>query len=334
VTAIDAFADRDQHPAVTAHAVPPEPGRPFTARALADASCRVAGDAVVYLSPLENHPSAVRRIARGRQLWGNDPGVLRRVRDPRGLAAALRDAGLRAPQVAEGPHEWGVGDAWVQKPRLSGGGRGVRAWMPGMDLTPGTLLQERIEGRPCSVVFVAAGGCAVPFALSHQLVGDPAFGASRFQYCGSILPPDDDPVLGRTSGIAIGAARLAEVVTVAFGLVGMNGIDFIASAEGPVAIEVNPRWCASMELVDRTSHVPVLEWHVNACRAASLSGVQGDREGRLEALGKAVVFARAAVTVGDTDAWLADRTVGDVPRAGTAIGAASVDTQIRPLMDT
>ena len=44
----------------------------------------------------------------------------------------------------------------------------------------GCYLQQRLEGVPGSVVFVAAGGRAAPLGVSRQLVGEPAFGASGF----------------------------------------------------------------------------------------------------------------------------------------------------------
>jgi predicted ATP-grasp superfamily ATP-dependent carboligase len=323
VTALDAFADRDQHPAVTARAVAAPPGRPFSVRTLAAAASRTPSGAVAYLSPLENHPDAVERLSRGRLLWGNTAEVLRSVRNPHRLAAALREAGLRAPRIAETLRGADAEHDWLQKPRSSGGGRDVRPWAPGMDLAPASYLQEYIAGLPCSVVFVAAAGRAMVFGLSYQLVGDPAFGAAGFQYCGSIVPPDRDPLLGRGSAIAASASRLADAVAAAFELVGVNGIDFIAGADGAVAVEVNPRWCASMELVDRAQDAPVFDWHVAACTTGVLPPLQLGQWQTTEAQGKAVVFARDGVTVGDSHAWLGDRTVGDVPRAGSIIAAGS-----------
>ena len=323
VTAIDAFADRDQHPGVSAHAVQHEPSRPFTARALTAAARHAPADAVVYLSPLDNHPDAVRAIARGRRLWGNPPEVLRRVREPRQVAAALRDAGLRAPIVASASDLPEAGRSWLRKPRASGGGRGIAPWVPGMRVDRMSYLQERIDGPSGSIVFVAAGRHALPLALSYQLVGEEAFGADGFRYCGSILPPDGDSLLGRAGAASAQACRMAEALAASFGLVGVNGIDFIAGAEGPVAIEVNPRWCASMELVDRGSATPVFAWHMAACTAGAWPAVAFEPPARAEAVGKAVVFARADTIAGNTDAWLADATVGDVPRPGTPIGAGS-----------
>src|SRR5206468_12747900 len=73
--------------------------RPFGAEAAARAAEPVECDAVVYLSNFENHPDAVDTLSAGRALWGNPPGVLRRVRDPQRLARALRERGVDAPEV-------------------------------------------------------------------------------------------------------------------------------------------------------------------------------------------------------------------------------------------
>ena len=79
VTALDGYADLDQHSAVRALSMPRDFGRDATARAMARASRTIDCDAVAYLSPFENHPRAVSALAAGRALWGNPPDVLRRV---------------------------------------------------------------------------------------------------------------------------------------------------------------------------------------------------------------------------------------------------------------
>ena len=64
VTAIDAFADLDQHASVRAVSL----GRDFSAEGAARAAQSIECDAVVYLSSFENHPAAVSRLAAGRAL--------------------------------------------------------------------------------------------------------------------------------------------------------------------------------------------------------------------------------------------------------------------------
>jgi predicted ATP-grasp superfamily ATP-dependent carboligase len=113
-----------------------------------------------------------------------------------------------------------------------------------------------------------------------------------------------------------------------FGVVGVNGIDFVAADGVPYAVEVNPRWSASMELVERAYGVSVFGAHAAACAEGRLPDFELRRARRRRgAVGKAVVFARRAVTVGDTRAWL-DAAAGgvvirDVPHPGEPIAAAA-----------
>lgn len=343
VTAIDAFGDLDQHASVRALSL----GRSFTARAAARAARSIEYDAVVYLSSFENHPKAVSALAAGRALWGNAPEVLRRVRNPMLVAQALRDRGCAvpevylAPEVHVGPDPYVAPDpyrvsgvsrtsmeprhevrltpntTWLVKPLASGGGHRVQPWPGAGGLPRGCYLQEFVDGTPGSVVFVASGGRAVPIGVSHQLIGDRAFGAAGYRYCGNILAAAGGTI---DSALVDRAGALARAVAEEFGLVGVNGIDFVARDGVPYAVEVNPRWCASMELVERACGLSVFGAHAAACAHGVLPEFDLLRARRdAGAVGKAVVFARRDVAVGDTREWLADASVRDVPRPGERI---------------
>jgi predicted ATP-grasp superfamily ATP-dependent carboligase len=325
VTAIDAFGDLDQHASVRSVSL----ARTFTA----DAAARVAGsvecDAVAYLASFENHPSAVIALAAGRTLWGNAPDVLGRVRNPPLVGDALRRRGLPVTEVnnsSECPPEGGrhVGSKtdWLVKPLASGGGHGVRPWRRGTRGPRGGYLQEVVSGTPGSVVFVAAAGRAVPLGVSRQLVGEHAFGASGYQYCGNILAAAGDAQFARDATLVDSASALAHAVADEFGVVGVNGIDFIACDGIPFPIEVNPRWCSSMELVERAYGLSVFGAHAAACEADALPAfdLMSARRGA-GAAGKAILFAPQDITIGDTRAWLADSSVRDIPRPGSRIVA-------------
>jgi uncharacterized protein len=333
VTAIDRFADADQHPDVTALLVPGT----FTAHAAARAVRRVECDAVVYLSNFENHPTEVRSLAANRTLWGNRPEVVTRVRDPIAVAQAFRDRGFATPAsyVAQGGSPalaalQGCATSecnWLLKPLASGGGHGIRRWSPGDSVSRGCYLQELIDGTPASVVFVAADGRAVPLGVFRQLIGDTAFGAAGFQYCGNILATGTDRQFGHGEAIVDAACALARSAADAFGLVGVNGIDFVARDGIPYPVEINPRWCASMELVERAYGISVFGIHAAACDRGTLPDfdlLQARRSAQ-RAHGKAVVFARKDLTVGDIKSWLPPAQVDtpavirDIPHAGTNI---------------
>lgn len=316
VIALDAYADLDQHPSVHAVSLSRDFGTGFSAEAIVTAAGQLSSDAVVYLSNLENHPEAVEALAAGRALWGNAPDVLRRVRDPETLASALAARGVRFPQVLTSvPDAQARPDIrWLIKPRASGGGHGVRFWASDEPISRGHYIQEFIEGVAGSVVFVAAGGAGVVLGVSRQLIGGSAFGVSGFRYCGNILSVRPDTIAS--------ARALVQALTDAFPLVGVGSIDFIATGAGLCPIEVNPRWTASMELLELARDISVFRMHADACMRGVLPSFDPTRRRAAEAVhGKAIVFSRDDVVVGDTREWLADSSVRDVPRAGELVGA-------------
>jgi predicted ATP-grasp superfamily ATP-dependent carboligase len=241
--------------------------------------------------------------------------VLRRVRDPFLLAGVLRRRGFAAPLTrVDVPREPRSKD-WLVKPFRSGGGHGVRPWTPDTTVLPGFYAQERIDGVSASIVFVAARGRAVPLGISRQLIGDAAFGASGYRYCGNMLASADDEVI--TERVVESLIALARNVTEQFGLIGLNGIDCLVCDEVPYAIEVNPRWCSSMELVERQYGVSMFGTHAAACMDGVLPDFALSSARRIRSvLGKAIVFAREDGVVDDTRAWLGDETVRDVPKPG------------------
>jgi predicted ATP-grasp superfamily ATP-dependent carboligase len=324
VTAIDAFGDLDQHPAVRSVLLPHDVG--FTAHAAALASHEIECDAVAYLSPFDNHPRAVASLAAGpstslrasRVLWGNPPDVLRRVRDPFLLAGVLRRQGFSTPitriDVTSEAKEW------LLKPYRSGGGQAIRLWSDGTRVPESHYAQEKVDGIPASIVFAAAQGRAVPLGVSYQLIGDEACGASGYRYCGNVLAPADDPILNEP--VSNSAADLARRAAAEFSLVGLNGIDLIIRDGTPYAVEVNPRWSSSMELVERAYGVSMFGIHAAACVNGVLPAfdLMEARRGS-GAAGKAIAFARDALTAGATTRWLDDETVRDIPKPGERIAA-------------
>jgi uncharacterized protein len=322
VTAIDGYADWDQHPSVRALSLPRDFGARVTPHAAACIARTVPCDAVAYLSSFENHPRAVAMLANGRALWGNAPAVLRRARDPLLLMQALRRRGLLSPDVscgAEGPRH--KTDRWLVKPLKSGGGHGVGRWR-GTRVPRGCYLQEFVDGTPGSIVFVAAGGRAVPLGVSCQLVGEQPFGSEGYRYCGNILLAEGDTHFGADAAFVERACSLVNAVAGEFGLVGVNGVDFVACNGLPYATEVNPRWSASIELVERAYGLSVFGTHADACDTGLLPqfDLERSRQGAM-AVGKAVLFARRDVVVGDTGKWLDDASVRDVPHPGELIRA-------------
>jgi len=86
VVAVDSFGDLDLRACADAVSIARTGGENrFSVRAALHAVRAVPCDVATYVASFENHPDAVRALARRAPLWGNPPAVLRRVRDPRSV---------------------------------------------------------------------------------------------------------------------------------------------------------------------------------------------------------------------------------------------------------
>ena len=316
VSAIDAFGDLDLRAVADVVLARPDPGQaygPLQAAALAKS---VSAGLVAYTSNFENYPAAVTRLANGRRLLGNAAPTLARVRNPLEVMRVLRRHGLAAPESrSSAPKGRSSRSGWLLKPRRSGGGHGVVGWSPGEVVAKGMYLQERIAGTPGSISFVADGETAVVLGFSRQLVGDRRLGVSGFRYCGSILGNPVRPLFPRQEELLERAREIAAVLTREFGLQGLNGVDFIARGGIPYPIEVNPRYSASMELIERAHNLSMFTVHAGAC-AGELPTAPSPGA---TIAGKAIVFARHDTVAPDLRRWLGSNWLADVPPPGQYI---------------
>ncbi|MGC8873735.1 MAG: ATP-grasp domain-containing protein [Chloroflexia bacterium] len=317
VISLDAFGDLDLEGLCPSYSLRRDFGIPFRAAGLFSASRQIPHEALVYSSSLENYPAVVRRFAREVRILGNPAEVLARVRHWPTLFGALSEAGFRVPETIYDP-QVRTADArktWLRKPVRSGGGYRNAFWDPGTPVGRGFLLQEYLPGLPGSASFVANGEACVLIGLTEQLIGRPEMDASGFAYCGNILPLPDarDPVKG--SAVLRQVREIARYLTQTFHLVGVNGFDFILSDE-IVLLEVNPRYSASMELVEQAYGLPVFKLHMQAVlegRLPDFDLAAPLSEGPF--YGKAILYAREGFRAPDTRDWL-HRGIRDVPHPG------------------
>jgi predicted ATP-grasp superfamily ATP-dependent carboligase len=243
----------------------------------------------LYTGALENHPDWIDRWARLRPLLGNSADVLRRVRQPPLVAEVFKRFQIPCPAIAVRLGRPPQTGNWVRKPIRSAGGQHITRLgdeFAEADAGPNSsefYFQQFIEGKPCSAAYLAAGGRSVLLGATRQIIGAEWTGASGFQYCGSIGPlallPDAQLVF----------ARLGEVLAREFCLVGLFGVDAVINADGVWPLEINPRYTASIELVERALDFAAIRQHVTACTTGGLPDVVERSSDRL--YGKAILYA-------------------------------------------
>jgi predicted ATP-grasp superfamily ATP-dependent carboligase len=159
--------------------------------------------------------------------------------------------------------------------------------------------------------------------------------------------------------------RTGDCLASSFRLVGLVGVDFVVSDSGLFVIEVNPRYTASVEVLEQALGRSLLTDHLIACQltrprnaddgtfdgvslefAADVSKAEVQNEvahGQAsDCFGKAILFAKAGLTVTEAFCEYVDQTntsrvwrpLADLPRVGTHIESGHPVITIRAVGST
>ncbi len=319
IIAVDYFGDFDLQLLCESRSIKRDLGLPYSAQHLVTLSGGLTFDAMAYVANLENYPSMVELLRRGKPVLGNSASVLSSVRDPARFFGFLERAGIPSPKISfsSAVFDLDPDTRWLRKPVRSGGGHGIAVHAPATRVEPGVLFQEYVDGLACSAVFVADGLDCALLGVSEQLVGEKEFGADGFRYCGSILGSAVQGHRARWPAIVEGVRAIVRAITREFHLVGANGMDFILKDGAIYPLEINPRHTASMELVERAYGINIFEAHLAACQGR-LPDFDLGAQSAPDYLGKAVVFAIDDLVFHNPRRWY-ERGARDLPLEGESI---------------
>jgi uncharacterized protein len=166
------------------------------------------------------------------------------------------------------------------------------------------FLEEYVHGIDASASVLSTGKQARTIAINEQLIGLKNLGPMRrFSFCGSVTP------LKTSSAREI--TEISNSIATDLGLVGTNGIDFIITANGPVLIEVNPRFQATLDTIEGALGINLVEAHIKSCQGELVPCVRYSR------------FACRTIHFAEHDFYVKktceDSDYMDIPRKGTFI---------------
>ena len=280
----------------------------------------------IYTGALENRPRLLERWAAERPLWGNSAEMLAKARSPSLLHDMLASAGFHVPVMWDEPPTGITGMRVLAKPRKGAAGIGIADWDRQKFGDPrGHYFQEFIDGPSISLVFVADSNKAIMLGGTQQLIGETWLNCAGFQYCGSIGPVEFP------SEMMHSLTRLGSVLAHGCGLLGLFGVDGVLRDGNFWPVEVNPRYTASVEVLE----------YATGTRAISLHSLAFDPEIDFPSsfrstsvpnlIGKAILFARSPFVFPREGPWdntlREDRPVNllpefaDIPDVGEPITA-------------
>ncbi len=283
----------------------------------------VDADAWFYTGALENHPDLVDELARIKPLWGNagDRCDGSAARPTCGKFCLSR--GSAFPKRAVSAAGLPLDGSWLCKTHRGSSGSGVWALdgpaALGRAVEEGAEFQRRLDrgaGKPAAVVYLFGQREAWTLGATEQIIGNSLMGAGPFQYAGSIGP------LTISHEISEQLDTLRDLLAERFGLRGVVGVDLWIDDQRAWVLEVNPRYTASVELLERASGVSALSILRGGAGPALRSAQPSP-----ETFGKLILFAQQEVTITPAfSGWALAQAVeepwpavADVPAAGEVI---------------
>ncbi|MCS7168453.1 MAG: ATP-grasp domain-containing protein [Gemmatales bacterium] len=238
------------------------------------------GVAVMYTGRLENYPQVLRRIAQVRPLWGNDAATVRAARDPRRLELALARWNFPFADWSYSSTGIPTDGSWLMR-----GPKGVERWRGQPVAAKPAYWQRYVAGEPASAVYVADAQRCVLLGATWQLVGVPFCQAREFQWCGNVGPMPCSP------GLKTDLVRLGEGLAREFGLRGIFGVDFVLQGDTPWVTEINPRYPASLEVLELALGLSWFPMHAEVFLGRAFTTVKvGTQVSKPLFVGKAVLF--------------------------------------------
>ena len=314
----------------------------------------VRADGWMYCGALENHPQILTRVARCNPslgpLLGTSPDALIRLRDPNWIMMTLKAAGVSCLELAQHSSPPPADGGWLQKPLASAGGRLIRVWNQFAAMTPFSephYFQRLATGVELSALFLFDEGKLREWLGATWGLGTTSSSnaPSPFAYCGSYGPAADlpDSVVSAMTATAEAIGRKSP------GLIGLVGFDFVLEDGRIWLLEINPRYTASVEVLELASRRSFLNSEQVALPSVSIAvagspvsaqevapetlpnGMTSPHAGFVTTpawiVAKQILYASRSIRAPDlrehfrsTDPWVVP-SVADIPQVSTSIEA-------------
>lgn len=240
---------------------------------------------VIYGSGFEYYPESLRYLSSRLHVLGNTPDTFVKLHDKPAFFSKLDQLNIPHPEVSFSPPD-STGN-WLVKPRQGQGGVGVQLYLPKDRVESAIYWQKYQAGTQHSVLFLADGQEA-------QIIG------FNTQWTVSLSKSQEFIFSGIINSCALLSEQkerianwLKKLVPV-FALKGLNSLDFIQEGEKSIALEINPRPSASMQLYDADllkRHMKASQGELTDCRLHS--GYTGYQ----------IVYAEQDVLIPEAFAW-------------------------------
>lgn len=280
---------------------------------------------ILYTGGLENHSALLHLLSAQRTILGITGSTLYNLRNIPGFYNLLKSKKIKTPAIITKSKDFNKETSYLRKPKYRSGGLGIKPFDPSKQTIvedADFYYQECIKGESRSAIFCFTESGFELLGTSIQSSGTQSLHASDFLYSGNMGPVN--PCASELKDLQ----TIGKIISSNYRPRGLLGMDYILNDSRVYPLEINPRYTASMEVLEIALGQNFITKHMQAFGFKTICENPASTEPSV--IGKAIYYAPHDVTIPEDAPWVSIEAnprlfspFADIPRANSAIDKGS-----------
>ena len=280
---------------------------------------------ILYTGGLENHSALLQLLSAERTVLGITGNTLTNLRNTPEFYNLLKSKQINTPTIITSTKDLNKETSYLRKPKYRSGGLGIQHFDPSkqaMLADSDFYYQEFIKGESRSAIFCFTESGFELLGVSIQSSGSPYLHANDFLYSGNMGPVK--PCSSELKDLQ----TIGEIISSNYRPLGLLGMDYILNDSKVYPLEINPRYTASMEVLELALGQNFITKHMQAFGIKPI--YENPALNETTVIGKAIYYAPHDVLIPKEAPWLSIDAnprlfspFADIPKTGSTIHRGS-----------
>ena len=280
---------------------------------------------ILYTGGLENHSALLQLLSAERTVLGITGNTLTNLRNTPEFYNLLKSKQINTPTIITSTKDLNKETSYLRKPKYRSGGLGIKPFDPSKQTMVDDAdfyYQKFIKGESRSAIFCFNESGFELLGASIQSSGIQSLHASDFLYSGNMGPVN--PCASELKDLQ----TIGKIISSNYRPRGLLGMDYILNESRVYPLEINPRYTASMEVLELALGQNFITKHMQAFGFKTIC--ENPARTETSVIGKAIYYAPHDVLISEDVPWVSTEAnprlfspFADIPRANSAIDKGS-----------
>ncbi len=280
---------------------------------------------ILYTGGLENHSALLQLLSAERTVLGITGNTLTNLRNTPEFYNLLKSKQINTPTIITSTKDLNKETSYLRKPKYRSGGLGIKPFDPSKQTMVDDAdfyYQEFIKGESRSAIFCFNESGFELLGASIQSSGIQSLHASDFLYSGNMGPVN--PCASELKDLQ----TIGKIISSNYRPRGLLGMDYILNESRVYPLEINPRYTASMEVLELALGQNFITKHMQAFGFKTIC--ENPARTETSVIGKAIYYAPHDILIPKEAPWLSIDAnpqlfspFADIPKPGSAIHRGS-----------